>query len=42
MIDSFKNLIRDKDVFGGGFLNGLKEISDVKEINEDISDTSDD
>ena len=36
MIESFKNSIRDKDVFGDGFLNDLIEIKDVNEIKEDI------
>ena len=36
MIESFKNSIRDKDVFGNGFLYGLIEIKDVNEIKEDI------
>ncbi len=36
MFDSFKNSIRDKDVFGNGFLNGLIEIEDVSQIGEDI------
>lgn len=36
MVDSFKNSIRDKDLFGSGFLSGLIEIKDVSEIGEDI------
>ncbi len=36
MVDSFKNSIRDKEVFGTGFFNGLIEIENIDEIGEDI------
>lgn len=36
MVDSFKNSIRDRDIFGNGFFNGLIEIQNVDEIKEDV------